>query len=79
MSLSTWEREVTDNLEITCNGVNPCSLSYTKRILYLSDSCLTALFPSQECLDIDECVEVANACTANSVCINTVVSIKAFI
>ncbi|XP_060777829.1 thrombospondin-3a [Neoarius graeffei] len=30
----------------------------------------------QECLDIDECVEVANACTANSVCINTMGSFK---
>ncbi|XP_053484310.1 thrombospondin-3a [Ictalurus furcatus] len=30
----------------------------------------------QECLDIDECVEVANACTANSVCINTIGSFK---
>ncbi|TSK34759.1 Thrombospondin-3a [Bagarius yarrelli] len=30
----------------------------------------------QECLDIDECVEVAYACTANSVCINTIGSFK---
>lgn len=28
----------------------------------------------QECVDIDECVDLADACVANSVCINTVVS-----
>uniref|UniRef100_A0A8B9KMF8 Thrombospondin 3a n=1 Tax=Astyanax mexicanus TaxID=7994 RepID=A0A8B9KMF8_ASTMX len=30
----------------------------------------------QECSDVDECVEVANACTPNSVCINTIGSFK---
>uniref|UniRef100_A0AAR2KWE7 Thrombospondin 3 n=1 Tax=Pygocentrus nattereri TaxID=42514 RepID=A0AAR2KWE7_PYGNA len=30
----------------------------------------------QECLDVDECVEVANACTANSVCVNTIGSFR---
>lgn len=27
----------------------------------------------QECVDIDECLELAGACVANSVCVNTVV------
>uniref|UniRef100_A0AAY4DYF5 TSP C-terminal domain-containing protein n=1 Tax=Denticeps clupeoides TaxID=299321 RepID=A0AAY4DYF5_9TELE len=30
----------------------------------------------QECVDIDECVEVHNACTPNSVCMNTIGSFK---
>ncbi|XP_030637024.1 thrombospondin-3a [Chanos chanos] len=30
----------------------------------------------QECSDIDECVEVSNACTPNSVCTNTIGSFK---
>ena len=28
----------------------------------------------QECLDVDECVELPDACVSNSVCVNTVVS-----
>lgn len=30
----------------------------------------------QECSDIDECLDLANACTPNSICINTIVSMS---
>lgn len=28
----------------------------------------------QECVDVDECIDLPDACVSNSVCINTVVS-----